>query len=42
MFKFQGQSTRDFTLNTKSMTTILNILDDVIGKAERKENETNE
>jgi hypothetical protein len=24
------------------MTTILNILDDVIGKAERKENETNE
>jgi hypothetical protein len=41
-FKFQGQSTRDFTLNTKSMTTILNILDDVIGKAERKETENNE
>lgn len=35
-FKFQGQSMRDFTLNTKSMSTILNILDDVIGNAEKR------
>lgn len=41
-FKFQGQSMRDFVLNTKSMTTILNILDDVIGSVERKELEQNE
>jgi hypothetical protein len=36
-FKFQGQTMRDFTLTTKSMKTILQILDDVIGNAERKE-----
>ena len=33
-FKFQGQSLRDFSLNTKSMNTIIQILHDVIGRKE--------
>ena len=33
-FKLQGQSFRDFFLNTMSMTTIINILDDVIKEKE--------
>lgn len=33
-FKLQGQSFRDFFLNTMSMTTIINILDNVIKEKE--------
>lgn len=40
-FKFQGQALRDFILNTKSMNTIINILNDVIGLKEAEEMEAN-
>ena len=33
-FKFQGQSERDFILNTMSMNTIIEILNEVIGEKE--------
>lgn len=38
-FKFQGQAQRDFILNTKSMNTIIEILNDVIGMKEHEESE---
>ena len=34
VFKFQGQTTRDFTLKTMSMNTIIDILNNVIGEKE--------
>jgi len=34
VFKFQGQTTRDFTLKTLSMNTIIDILNNVIGEKE--------
>jgi hypothetical protein len=40
-FKFQGQAIRDFILNTKSMNTIIEILNDVIGVREKEELEGN-
>lgn len=36
-FKFQGQSLRDFSLSTKSMNTVIQILNDVIGRKEIEE-----
>jgi hypothetical protein len=41
-FKFQGQAIRDFILNTKSMNTIIEILNDVIGTREKEELEGND
>jgi hypothetical protein len=34
-FKFQGQNNRDFYLSTKSMSTIINILNQVIKEKEK-------
>lgn len=42
LFSFQGQNMRNFKLETKSMSTIIKILDNVIGLKEREESINNE